>query len=457
MPLAGGTAAGDGSDAVGGRDAASMGPQPVTGPAASGGQTPAVVAQPQPGPPLPAGMVGTTHPHPRGPSGARSRFALSNWRVRWRLAALIAVPLLTAVVLGGLTISRNVSNWQATGRVQHLAQLNSAVVKYIQAVEDERDYSVASTANRSSFSARLRTAQRVTDGAAAEVAALADGITVGDGYQLVAVQAANAVQVGAETLPLVRRTVADPGFPSAAIMQVYTVNIIQPANTFTSIVGNEASSTDLRRDVTALGALLQVEDATSVQRAIMLRAVSFPQPSLSSDDAASLQQARQQEVADLANFNASVDLAEQQNYSNTVTGPPVDGAATQESLALELLPFASSAHPLTPANARALTPANVNDDMSFTFGKVRLVADELTGNISTLANTSRTNASTGLLVTSLVTLLLLLLVLLIFTMVARSLTRPLRKLVSAGSRREQHPMQGRPHEGRHEIVSRPAA
>jgi hypothetical protein len=54
---------------------------------------------------------------------------------------------------------------------------------------------------------------------------------------------------------------------------------------------------------------------------------------------------------------------------------------------------------------------------------VRQVADELTGNISTLANTSRTNAGTGLLVTSLVTLLLLLLVVLVFTIVARSLIR----------------------------------
>ena len=72
--------------------------------------------------------------------------------------------------------------------------------------------------------------------------------------------------------------------------------------------------------------------------------------------------------------------------------------------------------------------ANVNDDMSFTIGKVRQVADELNGNISTLANASRTNASTRLLVTSLVTVLLLLLVLLISTLVARSLTRPLRKL-----------------------------
>jgi signal transduction histidine kinase len=407
-----------------------MGPQPVTGPAPSGGHTPVVVAQPQAGPPPAAGVVGTTHPHPGRPGSGRSRFALSNWRVRWRLAFLIAVPLLTAVVLGALTIAGDVSAWQTTGRVQHLAQLNSAMVKYIQAVEDERDYSVASTANRGGFSARLRTAQRATDGAAAEVAALADGITVGGGYQLVAVQAVNAVQVGVQTLPFVREAVADPLFPSAAIMQVYTVNVIQPANTFTSIVGNEASNTDtdLRSDVIALGALLQVEDSWSVQRALLLKAVSLPQPSLSPADDASLQQAQRQEVVDLANFNASVDLAEQQNYSDTVSGPPVGRTGHEESLALALLPGASSAHPLTPANARVLAEANVNDDMSFAIGKVRRVADELTGNISTLADASRTNASTNLLVTSLVTLLLLLLVLVISVLVARSLTRPLRKL-----------------------------
>jgi signal transduction histidine kinase len=427
MPLAGRSTAGDGSDAVGGRDVASVRPQPVIGPAASGGQTPVVVAQPEAGPPPAAGMVGTTHPHPRRPGSAWSRFALGNWRVRWRLAALIAVPLLTAAVLGALTISGDVSNWQATGRVQHLAQLNSAVVKYIAAVEDERDYSIVSTANRAGFSARLGTAQRVTDGAAAEVAALADGITVGGGYQLVAVQAVNAVQVGMETLPLIRKAVADPLFPVTAIMQVYTVNVIQPANTFTSVVGNETTNIDFRRDVTALGALLQVQDSKSVQRALLLRAVSWPQPSLSSDDLASLQQAQRQEVVDLANFNASADLAEQQNYRDTVTGPPVDAAAQQESLAEALL-TGDLPHRLTPAQGRILAAANVNDDQSFTIGKVRQVADELTGNISTLANTSRTNASTDLLVTSLVTLLLLLLVLLISTLVARSLTRPLRKL-----------------------------
>jgi len=401
--------------------------QPAIGAASSGGQTPLVVTQPQAGSPLAADLVRTAQPHPRRPGPARSRFALRNWRVRWRLAALIAVPLVTAAVLGALTINGDVGNWQTTGRVQHLAQLNSAVVKYIQAVEDERDYSVASTANRDGFSGRLKVAERVTDGAAAQVAALANGITTGGGYQLVAVQAANAVQVGVQTLPLIRKAVANPDFPSAAIMQVYTVNIIQPANTFASVVGNEAIATDLRRDVIALGALLQVQDSTSVQRALMVRAVSFPQPSLSSDDQASLEQAVQQAKADLANFNASVDLAEQQNYSNTVTGPEVGDATQQESLAEALL-TGSSAHTLTQQQQHILAEPTVDHDMSFVLGKVRQVSGELTGTISALASTSRSNATRNLLVTGALAVVLLFLVLLISALVARSLTRPLRKL-----------------------------
>jgi signal transduction histidine kinase len=428
VPFAGGSAAGNGSDAAGGRDAASKGPQPVTGPAASGGQRPVVVTQPQAGPPTAAGMVATIHPHPRGPGSARSRFALSNWRVRWRLAAMIAVPLLTATVLGAVTISGDVSSWQTAGRVQHLAELNSAMVKYIAAAEDERDYSAASTANRAAYAARLRTARRVTDGAAAQVDALADGITVAGGYQPAAVQAVQAVQVSVETLPFVREAVADPVWPVTAMMRVYTVNIIQPAVAFSGVVGNETVNADLRRDVTALGILLGVQDAKSVQRAILLRAVSFPQPSLLPDDLASLQQAQQQEQVDLANFNASVGVAEQQNYSDTVTGSPVDIAASQEQGAEALLTGSLAAHPLTPANRRLLAAANVDHDMSFTVGKVRQVTDGLTGNISTLADASRTDATTDLLVTALVTLLLLLLVALVSIVVARSLTRPLRKL-----------------------------
>ncbi len=99
-------------------------------------------------------MVRATHPHPRRPASARSRFALVNWRVRWRLAAVIAVPTLTAAVLGAVTIYGDVSNWQATGRVVHLAQLNADTIKYSQALEDELNASVAYAATRPNNSAQ---------------------------------------------------------------------------------------------------------------------------------------------------------------------------------------------------------------------------------------------------------------------------------------------------------------
>ena len=108
------------------RDVAATGPQPTVAQNPAGGPPapqPGMPADQVPaGGPPPASMVRTGHPQPRRPGSSRSRFALVNWRVRWRLAAVIAVPTLTAAVHGALAINTDVNNWQANGRVQHLAQ-----------------------------------------------------------------------------------------------------------------------------------------------------------------------------------------------------------------------------------------------------------------------------------------------------------------------------------------------
>src|SRR5579871_884671 len=68
------------------------------GPSAPGGPEPAGL----PVPVTPARAVGRP-PSQAGGAGQQvhrgSRWALSNWRVRWRLIAIIAVPTLTALVL----------------------------------------------------------------------------------------------------------------------------------------------------------------------------------------------------------------------------------------------------------------------------------------------------------------------------------------------------------------------
>ncbi len=371
-------------------------------------------------------MVRATHP--KRPGSGQSRFALINWRVRWRLAAIIAVPTLTAAVLGALAINGDVNKWEATGRVQHLAQLNGDVVKFSQALEDELNVSAAFAATRpdnGAYAAELKQAQNVTDSAANAVLNDSSGITAGAGYQPGTVEDLNAVRASINDLANVRTGVTKSQFPASQIVRVYSGNLITPANTFSAAIGNGANDAELQGNVTTLGALLRNENQVAVQRAILYAALLSPQGTLRSEDLTIIQQAHEQAVADLADFNASTDTAEQQYYSNTVSGAQVDVAASNEILAEQMATTAPNV-----LLRSQLKPDSWKADMGLTLKDTRTVADQLTGNITSRANKLRSDATTDLLVTSLVTLLLLVLVVVVSTIVARSLIRPLRKLRS---------------------------
>ena len=373
-------------------------------------------------------MVRSAQPQPKRPGSSRSRFALVNWRVRWRLAAVIAVPTLTAAVLGALTINQDVNQWQATGRVQHLAQLNSDVVKLSQALENELNESAAYAATRpdnGAYATPLKQAQDATDAAANAVLNDSSGVTVGAGYQPATVQDLNAVQASINDLANVRTGVTKLQFPASQIVRVYSGNLIEPANTFTGVIGTGANDAELQGNVTTLGALLRNENQVAVQRAILYAALVSPQGTLRSEDLTTLQQAHEQAVADLADFNASTDTAEQQNYSNTVSGAQVDVAASNEVLAEQM----ATATPGVPLRNQ-LKPESWSADMTLTIDDTQKVANQLAAAITSRADQLRSDATTKLLVTSLVTLLLLVLVVLVSTIVARSLIRPLRKLRS---------------------------
>ncbi len=91
---------------------------------------------------------------------ASSRRALKNWRVRSRLVLLIAIPTLTAVVLGGTGILSYARSATADGRVQQLAALSANITVLAQRLEDERDQtsgtSGSGTRTRAAGAARRR-------------------------------------------------------------------------------------------------------------------------------------------------------------------------------------------------------------------------------------------------------------------------------------------------------------
>jgi len=339
---------------------------------------------------------------------------------------MIAVPTAIAAILGGLTIYSDIQGSAASGRVQHLAQLNSSVVKLTQALEDERDLSAGYAASRGPAGAalltRLKAAQNATSNDVTTVENHANGVTTGAGYQASTVGDLTTLLNSLQDLQADRSDVISTSFPADEVIRVYTGNIIQAANNFSASVGAGADDAQLQGDVTTLGALLRVENQKSVQRAILFAALSSPSRTLQSEDLTSLNQAAEQEAAELADFDASTNEAEQENYTNTVSGSQVDLAATEETLAT------STAG--TPLSQHGLTAAQWYGNMAFTIGQTRKVADELVTSVSSRANSLNSQATRNLLIISIVTLVLLLLVLLISTIVARSLIRPLRKLRS---------------------------
>jgi signal transduction histidine kinase len=372
-------------------------------------------------------------------SSAKSRFSISNWRVRWRLAAVIAVPTIVAAILGGIQIGSDLSSANAAGRVQHLTQLNAAVIILTQALENERDYTAGFIAAgrgqagtpSATMTGPMKALYAQTASAVETVKADANGVTDGAGYQATTVQALNALLNSIENdLPYIESVVQKTNLPAASAIEVYTDGVIQDANTFTGAVGEGSNDPQLQSNLTTLTALMRIENQMSVQRAILYAALSATPAYLGNQQLTNLSQAFEQEQAEISDFNASTDVEEQQLYGNTVSGTQVDAAQRDETLA-ESLAQNSPNQSLT-ANGD-LAAGTWYTDMSVTIGDAESVANGpqgLVGTITARANALKSHWSAELLWTTLITFLLLILVLIISTVVARSLTRPLRKLRS---------------------------
>ncbi len=379
-----------------------------------------------------------------GAGGRPSRFAPSNWRVRWRLAAVIAIPTIAAAVLGAIEISSNASDAAAFGRVQTLANLNAAVVTLTQNLEDERDITASYVANgrmvgydtQNGNMVSVKQAQANTSSWSQTVQRDAQAVLTGSGFQPGTVQDLQQLVASLSDLPNIRTVAISTKFPPSDVIRAYTT-VIDNANTFSGSVGNGANDADLQGNVTTLTALLREENQMSRQRAILSAALGSPTQVLGPEDLSALEQAQTEQAADQTDFNASASETEQSILTNTLAGTQVDSASAEEALAESL---AAKPNTLLTSGGSNLNAQAWFGNMSAEIGKARAVADGgsqgvaqangLVSQITTRANALKSNSQRNLLVAAIATALVLGLVLLISTMVARSLTRPLRKLRS---------------------------
>lgn len=90
---------------------------------------------------VPAHGAGPDRPSPPAPSGGR--FSPRNWRVPARLNAILLIPVLVGLVMGGFQVKGSIDTWQEAEDAKRTATLVRAALTYGDALFNERDASAA--------------------------------------------------------------------------------------------------------------------------------------------------------------------------------------------------------------------------------------------------------------------------------------------------------------------------
>ncbi|MFJ3199792.1 nitrate- and nitrite sensing domain-containing protein [Streptomyces sp. NPDC086989] len=91
-------------------------------------------------PPQRAGTSSVDVPvDPPAKSGSTSKFAPRNWRVPTKLNAILLVPVLVGLVMGGFQVKGSVDSWNEAKDAEKTARIVQAAAEYGQALLNERD------------------------------------------------------------------------------------------------------------------------------------------------------------------------------------------------------------------------------------------------------------------------------------------------------------------------------
>jgi signal transduction histidine kinase len=377
------------------------------------------------------------------PPRSSSPWLLQNWRVRWRVLALVIIPTTAAIALGGVRVQAARDTASDFARVNQLALLGGDITTLVQAIEDERDLTAGLLAARESGDA---SAARSLSGDLQRQYAVSDS-------RLAAVQHA-AGQIG-PAYPAVARTdltfavsrlsaVADlrdlvsSKMGPLAMTQSYS-QVVATLLAFDNDIAAGSSNAQLAQTVSSLGAVAQMEDQASQQRAILYGALFQGQFEPGALDA--LTTAQSSEASDLATFQAtaanllayspaaagspagfSPTLTETQQFNNIVQGPGIDGAQAIEQ---DAIIAADASGQLADGAQNAQTWFS---DMSDKLALIRSFENDQLAAVTTQANSLEQAAAGSEKLTAIIVLILLALVLVVTIAVAQSMIRPLRRL-----------------------------
>ena len=372
-------------------------------------------------------------PGPARPPGSSSRRALKNWRVRSRLVLLIAIPTLTAVVLGGAGILSYARSATAYGRVQQLATLSANVTVLAQHLEDERDTTVryiglgAQGGRSSALSVRapelnvVKQAQVLTDQSAAVVK---DELSqIDDSFPAQTQQEASAALNALADVQQLRSAATTSKIPGSVVVTKYAT-IINTLVAVIDVTGQGAGDATLAQAIRVLGLVSRMKEEASEQRADL--SLGLLQGSLSPNELTALNSAIAEQASNLASFETTASTAQVRLWNNSVSAP---GSFVSEANAEETQAIATA----QDSNGSLKNDNTSTDDWYGAMSneidsQMTSVEQALNRQISSRAAALHKSALTAAIVVGAAVLLVLALSLFLTVVIGRSMVRPLRRL-----------------------------
>ncbi|MBA2944738.1 sensor histidine kinase [Streptomyces himalayensis] len=212
---------------------------------------------------------------PSAPAPSGSRLSPRNWRVPTRLNAILLIPVLVGLVMGGFQVKGSIDTWQEAQDAESTARLVRAALTYADRLIDERDISAEPMLRGKRDDEAVTNAQAATDDAADKFDAAVEDMPQQAGL-LRRLDTFRKVEPGLEDL---RNAAYTSKLPGAKTEESYTA-IQHPLTEFANELGlGTGNITSYGRTVYAI---TLAKGTVSLQRSLGMHLLVKPGPTATS-------------------------------------------------------------------------------------------------------------------------------------------------------------------------------
>ncbi|MGW3046029.1 nitrate- and nitrite sensing domain-containing protein [Kitasatospora sp. NPDC001159] len=352
-----------------------------------------------------------------------SRFAMRNWRIRTRLIALLMLPVLVSLVLGGLRIQTSMENSQQLAQMANLADLAKKATNLADALQTERDISAGYITNRPNdpLDDEIVTARKSTDDLSHTFTASSDkfeNLELSGGKALLF-----QIRKDLNSIADARNTPYQNNQNIQATITAYDV-IIRDLLSITQDIALASNNKDLLVATRALQQFSLAKNATSQQRALISAGLANPKgPDLSASDESFGIRLRTSYDNSLTSFNNIYTAHDLDNLRGQLSYNNVVAEADRYSRSI-----------LQPSGIHQTEPVSYKDWYEKASAKItaeRRIESKLIEDLDGKAQDLQSQADTEALIIGAAVALVLLVALGGAGLIARSMVRSLTRLQAA--------------------------